>query len=188
MCLHDWRSVWISQWWHGPRGRRISSSVWPQRNRKFDNFRKCLLRFWLAMPCRWGLRRSKQLSMAASIQYFIVRFEGKARYQRCHSAHFSGFKLATSTFMLSILVDITGLLKCQNLEREIDSFRYSVRKSESFAFLMVQRWETSAMKIKGVPLEGCEDRNFQQYSLNLSSILKSSTWMLMELLIYIYTY
>ena len=28
---------------------------------------------------------------------------GKTRYQRGHSAHYRGFKLATSTFVLSIL-------------------------------------------------------------------------------------
>ena len=31
---------------------------------------------------------------------------GKARYQRGYSAQYSGFKLATSTFVLSILVYI----------------------------------------------------------------------------------
>ena len=34
---------------------------------------------------------------------FMVVYRGKARYQRGHSAQYSGFKLATSTFVLSIL-------------------------------------------------------------------------------------
>ena len=32
----------------------------------------------------------------------MVVFRGKARYQRGHSAHYRGSKLATSTFVLSI--------------------------------------------------------------------------------------
>ena len=35
--------------------------------------------------------------------YHMVDFRGKTRYQRGHSVHVSGFKLATSMFVLSIL-------------------------------------------------------------------------------------
>ena len=48
----------------------------------------------------------KQLSMAASESgslIFKVVLRGKARYQPGHSAQYSGFKLAGSTFASSIL-------------------------------------------------------------------------------------
>ena len=34
---------------------------------------------------------------------FMVDFRGKARYQHCYSAHYRGFRLVTSTFVLCIL-------------------------------------------------------------------------------------
>ena len=42
--------------------------------------------------------------------FFMLVFMGKARYQRCHSAKLSSFKLATSTFVLSILFHLWVVL------------------------------------------------------------------------------
>ena len=59
------------------------------------------------------LMRCNLLSMAASNQahYIFVSLKGKARYQRGHSAQYSGFKFATSTFVLSVLL---GLNVCSS--------------------------------------------------------------------------
>ena len=67
------------------------------------------------------LMRPKQLSMAASNQahYFLMLdLRGKARYQRGHSAQCSGIKLATSTFVLSILEFIFLLLHNEGFWRK----------------------------------------------------------------------
>ena len=46
-------------------------------------------------PCPWLL--------TIRLAFFMVVERDEARYQRGHSAQYSGFKLATSTFVLSIL-------------------------------------------------------------------------------------
>ena len=38
--------------------------------------------------------------------YFMVDLRGKARKQRSHGAHYRSFKLAASTFVLSILLGV----------------------------------------------------------------------------------
>ena len=43
------------------------------------------------------------VSAMCSVTIFMVVLRGKAHYQRGHSAQYSGFKLATSTIVLSIL-------------------------------------------------------------------------------------
>ena len=52
-------------------------------------------------PPYWALWSS----MAASNQahFFVVNLRSKVHYQRGHTAQYSGFKLAASTFVLSIL-------------------------------------------------------------------------------------
>ena len=60
-------------------------------------FRNLSLFASYAMPIR--LKRLKQLSMAVS----MVVLRGKVCYHCDHSTHYSGFKLATSNFVLSIL-------------------------------------------------------------------------------------
>ena len=41
--------------------------------------------------------------LAFKLTIFVVHLRGKACYKRGHSAQYSGFQLATSTFVLSIL-------------------------------------------------------------------------------------
>ena len=49
-------------------------------------------------------KRPKQLSMTANIYaHFMVDLRGNVSYQRGFIVNFNGFKVATSTFVLSIL-------------------------------------------------------------------------------------
>ena len=86
------------------RGHQFSRSQTRQRDsnvhRLVNNFQDVEQPNFKAL-----LECSRLLALRLSI--FIVGLRDKARYQRRHSAHYRGFKLATLSFVLSIVnVDV----------------------------------------------------------------------------------